>query len=464
MDAGEGLIEARAHALELIVRVTGDQTCYVALPQRVVGTLNAAAPPLPLPLALIKSSSSSRHSSSRGDGPAGRQHGRGGDRGGGDTATHHTRGSQSAPLFVAWAGATCSSVGSEDAVEMSLALADCLGLRDGDVCRVTGRPNAPYAQVVELAPESQEDWIRLLGCAEDVEADLLTQCGCVAVGCPFPFWPSGGKAAPIRLVPTAVRPHSPGAVARLRLDTELHVAPWAPSAPPAAPGAPGTSANVGEKNEHAAKNEPAPPPPPPRQPPEIPTVTRVQSARGVVVAWPRRLRFSRDSSNASTGEKEIVAWPTTHAFVSEATAEKSGGLLTHGRVVHVAAIGGGGLGLAAAAAGSQSAWTSRGRRLNTSAGGGVGAGPPAVGARLSGRSLACSAPASQCLLVSCDGMIKSSDVGGVGRGYKLARAKQRTRKPHGVDGFKSSHGHRYRPRGPGWHTPKHQPHHRQTGW
>jgi hypothetical protein len=61
----------------------------------------------------------------------------------------------------------------------------------------------------------------------------------------------------------------------------------------------------------------------------------------VVVAWPRRLRFSRDSSNASTGEKEIVAWPTTHAFVSEATAEKStGGLLTHGRVVHVAAIGG----------------------------------------------------------------------------------------------------------------------------
>ena len=90
---------------------------------------------------------------------------------------------------------------------MSLALADCLGLRDGDVCRVTGRPNAPYAQVVELAPESQEDWIRMLGCAEDVEADLLTQCGCVAVGCPFPFWPSGGKAAPIRLVPTAVRPH-----------------------------------------------------------------------------------------------------------------------------------------------------------------------------------------------------------------------------------------------------------------
>ena len=341
MDAGEGLIEARAHALELIVRVTGDQTCYVALPQRVVGTLNAAAPPLPLPLALIKSSSSSRHSSSRNDGPAGRQHGRGGDRGGGDTVAYHTRGSQSAPLFVAWAGATCSSVGSEDAVEMSLALADCLGLRDGDVCRVTGRPNAPYAQVVELAPESQEDWIRLLGCAEDVEADLLTQCGCVAVGCPFPFWPSGGKAAPIRLVPTAVRPHSPGAVARLRLDTELHVAPWAPSAPPVAPGAPGTSANVGEKNEHAAKTEPAPPPP--RQPPDIPTVTRVQSARGVVVAWPRRLRFSRDSSNASTGEKDIVAWPTTHAFVSEATAEKStGGLLTHGRVVHVAAIGGGG--------------------------------------------------------------------------------------------------------------------------
>ena len=52
MEAGEGLIEARAHALELVVRVTGDQTCYVALPSRVVGVLNAAAPHLPLPLAL----------------------------------------------------------------------------------------------------------------------------------------------------------------------------------------------------------------------------------------------------------------------------------------------------------------------------------------------------------------------------------------------------------------------------
>ena len=31
MEAGEGLIEARAHALELVVRVTGDQTCYCLL-------------------------------------------------------------------------------------------------------------------------------------------------------------------------------------------------------------------------------------------------------------------------------------------------------------------------------------------------------------------------------------------------------------------------------------------------
>ena len=143
MDAGEGLIEARAHALELVVRVTGDQTCYVALPQRVVGTLNAAAPPLPLPLALIKSSSSSRHSSSRGDGPAGRQHGRGGDRGG-DTATHHTRRSQSAPLFVAWAGATCSSVGSEDAVEMSLALSSGAAPQGIAACSYASKMSISY--------------------------------------------------------------------------------------------------------------------------------------------------------------------------------------------------------------------------------------------------------------------------------------------------------------------------------
>ena len=75
-----------------------------------------------------------------------------------------------------------------------MAVAECVGLVDGDACRVAGRVDAPFADVVELAPESEPDWLELLECAEDVEANLLTQCGCVVEGAPFPFWPGGGSA------------------------------------------------------------------------------------------------------------------------------------------------------------------------------------------------------------------------------------------------------------------------------
>ena len=76
-----------------------------------------------------------------------------------------------------------------------MAVAECVGLVDGDACRVAGRVDAPFADVVELAPESERDWLELLECAEDVEANLLTQCGCVVEGAPFPFWPGGDPPA-----------------------------------------------------------------------------------------------------------------------------------------------------------------------------------------------------------------------------------------------------------------------------
>ena len=220
MEAGEGLIEARAHALELVVRVTGDQTCYVALPSRVVGVLNAAAPHLPLPLALTPAGGGGWRRQRSLDGGA--------TNGvvGSSKEPHHPHhhpaaATQAAPAFVAWAGATCVSR-SETELEVPMAVADCLGLVDGDACRVAGRANAPFADVVELAPESEQDWLKLLDCAEDVEANLLTQCGCVAEGAPFPFWPGGGgngrlgsngrgsKRAPLRLVPTSVSPRRAG--------------------------------------------------------------------------------------------------------------------------------------------------------------------------------------------------------------------------------------------------------------
>jgi len=385
MEAGEGLIEARAHALELVVRVTGDQTCYVALPSRVVGVLNAAAPHLPLPLALTPAGGGGWRRQRSLDGGA--TNGLVGSSKEPHHPHHHpAAATQAAPAFVAWAGATCVSR-SETELEVPMAVADCLGLVDGDACRVAGRANAPFADVVELAPESEQDWLKLLDCAEDVEANLLTQCGCVAEGAPFPFWPGGGgngrlgsngdvgggsKRAPLRLVPTSVSPRGAGAVARLRLDTELRVAPWRPTAAPAAPArpadvqsipTPGDSMDLMSTDGSAVtpraaggSRDAAPPVP---VPPAIPVVLRVQSSRGVVVAWPRRLRFSprgrgggdseqsagsNDSAIRRIGtdhpdEAEVAAWPTAHAFVSEATATARG--LAHDAIASVAAVGGG---------------------------------------------------------------------------------------------------------------------------
>ena len=395
MEAGEGLIEARAHALELVVRVTGDQTCYVALPSRVVGVLNAAAPRLPLPLALTPADSGGwrrRSSLSRdtaGDPIVAAQS----SANRGDPRHAHPRAAQAAPAFVAWAGAACVSR-SETELEVPMAVAECVGLVDGDACRVAGRVDAPFADVVELAPESERDWLELLECAEDVEANLLTQCGCVVEGAPFPFWPGGGSAgqngrfgsagvgdtaggskrAPLRLVPTSVSPRGAGAVARLRLDTELRVAPWRPTPAPAAPARPADERaiatpgdSVGINSSEKSSENPACATPgavgsrdaAPPVPPAMPVVLRVQSSRGVVVAWPRRLRFSprgggdfprdeRASKKDSSGrrietdhpdEAEMAAWPTVHAFVSEATALARG--LAHDALASVAAVGGG---------------------------------------------------------------------------------------------------------------------------
>jgi hypothetical protein len=163
------------------------------------------------------------------------------------------------------------------------------------------------------------------------EQRLLSQCGVVAEGQTFPFWPSQNQraAGPLRLRATGVTPHSPGVVARLGLDTELHVAPWKPSAPPgtltplpvamaggsaAAAGAVavaakvaaaavesgsasrvgrsapagaaasgGAGAGVGAAAAAVVAVETA-------VPPSLLVVFRVQGTRGVVLAWPRRAK------------------------------------------------------------------------------------------------------------------------------------------------------------------------------
>jgi hypothetical protein len=54
-------------------------------------------------------------------------------------------------------------------IEIPLALADCLGLSEGEVVRVAARPMAPSAVTVQVEPEAEEDWEAVMAAAGDVE-------------------------------------------------------------------------------------------------------------------------------------------------------------------------------------------------------------------------------------------------------------------------------------------------------
>ena len=234
IDARETELGPSSGGLELFVRCVNDRTCFVALPRSVADAVARRNPRVPLPLALAPRKSPT-HSGERRSNSTRR----------GDAADASP--AQSSPLFVAWAGAVGQVEGH---VEIPLALADCLGLRDGDAVRVSGRPSAPTASFVNLRPETQRDWDAVVAAAEEIETSALRQVGCVAVGQSFPFWPRdsvaerpgrdardardaeenerrrAGGVGPLRLVATAASPSAPGGVARLGLETELRVAPW----------------------------------------------------------------------------------------------------------------------------------------------------------------------------------------------------------------------------------------------
>ena len=209
--SSSGSSGSSGNGIELIVRCVNDRTCFVALPRAVADALARRAFHKPLPLALAP-----RASLPRSDGRV-------------PTASKEA---EKAPPFVAWAGAVS---GRDGAIEIPLALADCLGLADGDSVRVAGRPNAPAAAFVELAPETERDWDAILAVANEIETETLRQVGCVAVGQAFPFWPKAKSdekksgSGPLRVVARAASPSAPGGVARLGLETELRIAPWTPS-------------------------------------------------------------------------------------------------------------------------------------------------------------------------------------------------------------------------------------------
>ena len=310
MEAGESLMDKAAvdassggNGLELIIRCVNDRTCFVALPRAVADALARTAYRVPLPLALAPRASLPR---SNGRVP---------------------NSAEKAPPFAAWAGAVS---GCDGAIEIPLALADCLGLKDGEPVRVAGRPSAPIAAFVELKPETERDWDAILAVANEIETNALRQVGCVAVGQAFPFWPKTTTEKPLRVVACAASPSAPGGVARLGLETELRIAPWTPSGAAGASsvaGALGAGTNTNERTRTntSGKTNPA----------TAPAMLRVQSSRGVVAAWPRRLRdAARDPPEPAAAREYLVsAAPTCLAFVSSRTARALG--LEDGAIVRV---------------------------------------------------------------------------------------------------------------------------------
>jgi hypothetical protein len=156
MEIGEGLMDKRANehrGVELVVRCVNDRTCFVALPRLVASALTAAGSAIPLPLAVSPRANwagrkESRTRSSEPRVGSGHQS---------VTAAKSTqvkdasRNSEVAtPRFTAWAGA----VGSDGAIELSLALADCLGLVDGQPVLVVGLPGSPIATAVVSISQS----------------------------------------------------------------------------------------------------------------------------------------------------------------------------------------------------------------------------------------------------------------------------------------------------------------------
>ena len=141
------------------------------------------------------------------------------------------------PFIVAWAGGASTG----PALELPAALGTALGLAPGTFVSVTPLPALPPALSVTVEPAGPDDW-ELVEChAGDVEADLLTQVGVVAVGQPFPYWvrpgvsehggasttSNGGPGGlvggrPILLTVTSA---SPGPAVRLVRGTEVAVAP-----------------------------------------------------------------------------------------------------------------------------------------------------------------------------------------------------------------------------------------------
>tara|TARA_B100000530_G_scaffold282453_1_gene196243 strand:- start:3681 stop:7508 length:3828 start_codon:yes stop_codon:yes gene_type:complete len=212
--------------MELRVRLIYDNSAFIRLPSRVCERLLGKAPkfPLPMKVKVIERGANTSRNNTGGGVPY-------------DIPAHEKEKVFSVIKYVSWAGST-SELGGQIFMDVPVAAAKCLGLEDGDLCRVWPVFFAPIASAVYVSPMQKDDWDVVFAQSDRVEESLLKQLGSAYEGMKFAFFPSvkaGGK--PIVLKCTKVEAYVENSennsknsqvfpsVVRLAPNTELIVAP-----------------------------------------------------------------------------------------------------------------------------------------------------------------------------------------------------------------------------------------------
>ncbi|XP_020586378.1 peroxisome biogenesis protein 1 isoform X2 [Phalaenopsis equestris] len=118
---------------------------------------------------------------------------------------------------VAWSGSASKS----SKIEIGQQVAECISLLNGTKVRVKAIGNLPKASLVNIEPNSEDDWEILELNSEAAEEVILKQVGIVFEGMKFPLWLHGHMVVEFTVV--SVSPNKP--VVQLVPGTEVAVRP-----------------------------------------------------------------------------------------------------------------------------------------------------------------------------------------------------------------------------------------------
>lgn len=248
----------------LVVRTTGEKSCWVALPPALVNRLIDGAQ-LPQTLQLTQAAS----------------------------AGVRSNGSSSPTWHVAWQGAAATS--GHNIVEVPAQLAALLGISDGTAVDVRMVSDVAAAVSVTVEPANVDDWEVVESNAEYLTDQMLHQVGMVAVGQPFPFWVHGKTMLTLK-VSAAV----PADLVRLVHGCEVYVAPR-PRQRTAPAASDGSAAGTAQSPARAV--EPLPP-----------VWLRIQEAGSETLVLLEAA--VSDAQDGDCAEEGAEAWCTTLAWVS----------------------------------------------------------------------------------------------------------------------------------------------------